>query len=205
MDMKIDSALIRSERRKRGWSQEHLAALAGLGVRTIQRLESSGVASSESAKSLAAVFEIPFTMLLVGQRAPRDTRMRMAAVVAAIAAVLLSSVFLVSRANAGAVAFVVVIDSEMSGRSHMDLEAVDGQPMDIRFAKELRLLLTPRILKDDSILVSAELYGWDGSEFKLGSTPKVLVRRESETRLQLYLPNGKGVMLGITPKASVIP
>ncbi len=63
MDMKLDSLVIRSEREKRAWSQEHLAGVSGLGLRTIQRIESTGSASYESAGALAAVFEVPVVAL----------------------------------------------------------------------------------------------------------------------------------------------
>ena len=58
MDMQIDSDKVKSERTIRAWSQEHLAEVTGLGLRTIQRIESSGAASYESVRALAAVFEI---------------------------------------------------------------------------------------------------------------------------------------------------
>ncbi len=48
---------IRKLREDRGWSQEDLAELSGLSVRTIQRVESGGRASLETLKCLAAVFE----------------------------------------------------------------------------------------------------------------------------------------------------
>ncbi|MCB1671194.1 MAG: 2TM domain-containing protein [Pseudomonadales bacterium] len=43
---------------KNGWSQDHLAELTGLSVRTIQRLERGQKPSLESANALAAVFEV---------------------------------------------------------------------------------------------------------------------------------------------------
>ncbi len=58
MEMRVDAQRIRSEREKRAWSQEHLAQVSGLGVRTIHRIEKTGNASLESIKSLAAVFEL---------------------------------------------------------------------------------------------------------------------------------------------------
>lgn len=58
MDMKAKSSLIRKLRTERLWSQEHLAKICGLGLRTIQRLESRGSGSNESIKALAAVFEV---------------------------------------------------------------------------------------------------------------------------------------------------
>jgi transcriptional regulator with XRE-family HTH domain len=47
-------------RLKRGWSQQQLAELSGLSVRTIQRIEGGQTASTETLKSLASVFEIDF-------------------------------------------------------------------------------------------------------------------------------------------------
>jgi transcriptional regulator with XRE-family HTH domain len=55
--------LIQKLRLQRGWSQQQLADLSGLSVRTIQRLEQGQSASVESLKSLAAVFEIDFSQL----------------------------------------------------------------------------------------------------------------------------------------------
>ncbi len=45
------------------WSQEHLAALSGLSLRTIQRVEAGNSASNETLKSLASVFEIDISKL----------------------------------------------------------------------------------------------------------------------------------------------
>ena len=50
--------LIRKLRLQRGWSQEQLAELTGLSVRTIQRVERGYPPSLESRNALAAVFEI---------------------------------------------------------------------------------------------------------------------------------------------------
>lgn len=58
MDMKAKSSLIRKYRTERLWSQEHLAEVSGLGLRTIQRLESRGSGSNETIKALASVFEV---------------------------------------------------------------------------------------------------------------------------------------------------
>jgi transcriptional regulator with XRE-family HTH domain len=55
--------LIQKLRLQRGWSQQQLADLSGLSVRTVQRIEQGQVASTESLKSLAAVFEIDFSTL----------------------------------------------------------------------------------------------------------------------------------------------
>lgn len=58
-----ETMLIQKLRLKRGWSQQQLADASGLSVRTIQRIESGQPASTETLKSIAAVFEIDFSTL----------------------------------------------------------------------------------------------------------------------------------------------
>ena len=48
---------------QRGWSQQQLAELSGLNVRTIQRIDKGQEPSVESLKSLAAVFNVDFSTL----------------------------------------------------------------------------------------------------------------------------------------------
>lgn len=53
--------IVRKLRLQRGWSQEQLAEMAGLSVRTIQRIERGQKPSLESARAMAAVFEVDIT------------------------------------------------------------------------------------------------------------------------------------------------
>jgi len=48
----------RSRRLARAWSQEQLAELSGLSVRTVQRIENGDQPSLETLSALAAVFEV---------------------------------------------------------------------------------------------------------------------------------------------------
>ena len=58
MEMKVNSRLIKIEREKRAWSQEQLAMIAGLGLRTVQRIETTGSASYESLKAIASAYDM---------------------------------------------------------------------------------------------------------------------------------------------------
>lgn len=55
--------LVQKLRLKRGWSQQQLAEASGLSVRTVQRIEAGDTPSTETLKSLAAVFEVHFSTL----------------------------------------------------------------------------------------------------------------------------------------------
>lgn len=102
MDVQVDADFIRSEREKRAWSQEHLAGAAGIGVRTIQRIEATGIASYESVRAISAALEIPVARLRRGDGVQEVTRvprprlarlMRWVGAAAALAVVALSTGF----------------------------------------------------------------------------------------------------------------
>jgi transcriptional regulator with XRE-family HTH domain len=57
-EMKLDPQKIRQLREERSWTQEHLATVAGLSLRTVQRIEREGNGSSDSRLSLAAAFGV---------------------------------------------------------------------------------------------------------------------------------------------------
>lgn len=65
--MRLNGEKIKSLRMAKGWSQEQLGEASGLNLRTIQRLEKGGVAALESARSLAAVFEVELSTLVVDE------------------------------------------------------------------------------------------------------------------------------------------
>ena len=58
MDIMIDKNRVRKFRNQHTWSQDHLASVSGLSLRTIQRIENDGSCSLESKKALAEVFNI---------------------------------------------------------------------------------------------------------------------------------------------------
>ena len=55
--------VVKSLRKKHDWSQEQLAQLSGLNIRTIQRVEKGESVGLETLKSLAAVFEVDVSEL----------------------------------------------------------------------------------------------------------------------------------------------
>lgn len=58
--------ILKRLRHKRNWSQEQLAEISGLSVRTIQRIESGGKASLETLNALASALEIDVPILVQG-------------------------------------------------------------------------------------------------------------------------------------------
>jgi transcriptional regulator with XRE-family HTH domain len=75
MEMDLDKEILKNQRDSRAWSQTQLAEVSGLSLRTIQRIEKTGVASQESTKSLAAVYECSITDLMT-QNPPKQLESR---------------------------------------------------------------------------------------------------------------------------------
>lgn len=56
--MLLESETVKMLRVGKGWTQEQLAEMCDLSVRTIQRIEKTGVASLETSNALASVLEV---------------------------------------------------------------------------------------------------------------------------------------------------
>lgn len=69
MELNPDAAKIKRWREERYWSQEHLADLAGIGLRTVQRIENGEQASRDSVMALASAFGVDAMTLSVDPRA----------------------------------------------------------------------------------------------------------------------------------------
>ena len=190
MDMQVDAQLIRNERLKRAWSQEQLAQVSGLGLRTVQRIESGGNASLETLKALAAILELPVEVLLA-QKAPalpaslpppavfpprfslfKPWRTFAAGCFAALTA--MGSFVAMQGAIAEQVDmdFTVRLDDEEVTRSRIVGEA--GSAAVVEVSEVMRISITPTIMADGTVFLEAELFLFVDGEFKLHAMPLLL-------------------------------
>ena len=63
--MLVDSKKLKMLRQSKNWTQQHLADVCSLSLRTIQRVEKDGVASNETVAAYAAIFELQASELLI--------------------------------------------------------------------------------------------------------------------------------------------
>lgn len=68
--------IVKKLRLQRGWSQEHLAQLTDVSVRTIQRIERGNKPGLETIKSLAAVFEVDISTFDSGDNRMNDQQLK---------------------------------------------------------------------------------------------------------------------------------
>ncbi len=76
MMMKIDAEKIRNWREDRCWSQEQLADISGVSLRTIQRIENGESVSRETVMALAAAFNVEPAALAVDMRRQARTALQ---------------------------------------------------------------------------------------------------------------------------------
>jgi transcriptional regulator with XRE-family HTH domain len=67
MEMQLDIQKLKKLRESKAWSQSHLADVSGISLRTIQRIEKSGIASQESAQSICSAYDILVTDIIVNE------------------------------------------------------------------------------------------------------------------------------------------
>ncbi|MEZ8102080.1 helix-turn-helix domain-containing protein [Vibrio bivalvicida] len=95
--MKVNTKTILSERKSRAWSQQHLADVSALSLRTIQRVEKEGAGSPETVKALAACFELDASELLLREETRRNSfeiniRTKLAAMCSSIIVIFVSTI-----------------------------------------------------------------------------------------------------------------
>ncbi len=223
MDMKVDPSYIKAQREQRAWSQEHLAEVTGLGLRTIQRIETTGTASYESARSLAAVFEVEVAKLRDERpRADRGPRLSIPlrpflGVLAALAAG--AAVLVGTRSFAEQVLLDVGIrrSEPIPGSAGVDTRewftqfvVDDGMLVpnvnDLELA-ELRFTIVPKLLPDGMILIEMQIFERQGENDPLGSllsSPRLVIADGQKAEVETG-DEARRFRFSITPKRQPRP
>ena len=201
MDMQLDASRIRGERERRAWSQEQLAEVTGVSLRTIQRVETSGSASFETSRALAAVFGLNAADLKM--HAPAKTsrivsRLRNAAIAASL--VLGLGVLFVENAKAGDVMLDVGVSLNSEKLAQNQLVAPEGKSAEIRLEGQVRVFVNPIVTQDGSILLSLRVEEPSGSKWVEVGEPRVMVGNGNEAVVRVTSPKGNKYEIAIRPR-----
>ena len=196
MDMKINKEILRRERELRAWTQSHLADVADLSMRTVQRIERPGDASMESASALAAALNMDVAVLLEGHvevpeqkplsSAPINHRLyKFWGVVGCFASVLIGLGWW-STASAEQVMINLSITTESGASTQGEMQFLNelGEPSEVKFDQQFRLLVTAT-RQAQHLLVSTEVYDFVDGEYQLISTPAILVADNEPAAIRL--------------------
>jgi transcriptional regulator with XRE-family HTH domain len=201
--MQIDSARIRAERERRAWSQEQLAEVTGVSLRTVQRVETSGSASFETARALAAVFEVEVALLRLQPgvaRLPRRIALRARYAGLATALVLVFGALFMRTAHAGEIALEVELELNNEKLGQHQLVATEGKSAQFVFDGQMRLYVNPIVTNDGSILLSMRVEEPAGSRWVEVGDPRILVVNGNRGEVKVTSDKGNVYRIAITPR-----
>ena len=204
MELKVHSQFIRSKRQQRAWSQEHLAHVSGLGIRTIQRIEGTGLASYESAKAIASVLEIPVAEL-VDQPAPANrssiwgfARKRRIAIM--ISSILALMSFLAARTVvADQVMLDVGVTVNEENQTASQVITNEGEDAVIQIEDQYRLLISPTVGDNGDVFLAVRLLKSDGDEFVQIAQPRIVTPDGEQAVIRSVKEGGDSIYIKITP------
>jgi transcriptional regulator with XRE-family HTH domain len=99
--MYINSQTIKALRKDRAWTQQQLADICGLSMRTIQRVERQSIGSLETSKALAGAFDVKRDLLLEEQLTSSEPQNKGAGMM-----IKLATSFALGMASGAAILFV---------------------------------------------------------------------------------------------------
>lgn len=211
MDMKVDSSYIKEQREQRAWSQEHLAEVTGLGLRTIQRIETTGTASYESVRSLAAVFGVEVADLR-DERAPAGgprISVPLRPVLGVLAALVTGgALFLASSSFADQVLMDVGVRRMTTTPGSTAIETsewftqvvVDEGTLVPNVLPGLRFTIVPKLLpRGGQILIEMQIFEQQGDSEVLISSPRLVIADGQKAEV-VTGDEGRSFRFSITPR-----
>jgi transcriptional regulator with XRE-family HTH domain len=211
MEVRIDSSYVREQRERRAWSQEHLAEVTGLGLRTIQRIEKTGTASYESARSLAAVFGVEVADLRAAEvsAAAKKIGVSLRPLLGVLVAFAAGGALLVattSFADQVQMDISVAVDSSDESRALQTRVLVDDgvavpDVHDVRLG-DLRFSVMPRVRDGGMVLLEVGIFEKRGSEEVVLGQPRLLAVSGEAAAVDITVRDGRTLRLSITAQVN---
>ena len=209
--MRINARTIVSEREKRAWSQQHLATVTGLALRTVQRVESKGRGSYETAQAIASCLEIPVADLRNDEPSARGLFARIGTrkkVGSAIAATLLAGTAVFSIQ--GVLAENVLLDvgiTTFNGDDHVthvmtQMLLEDGEESDLPMEGPFYLVIGPTVLEDGKVILAVKFSELQDDRYELLGEPRVITPSGEEVEIVIKAGEGeqRRYTIAITPQ-----
>ncbi len=210
MTITVDTKKLIVERKKRAWTQEHLAEVSDLGIRTIQRIEKSGSASPESVRALASCFDLSAPDLVVdslsNQSQPNGLFRFGYAPVALALALLVLIFFYANRpavANDIKLSFNAVVTAQDDQYEHVgEMTIENGEESQFQMDGVFKVLVSPSDLGNNQVLIALKIFTMTDGDYALVSEPSLITSDGNEAVFSLGLndENGSQIRVAVTPE-----
>lgn len=182
MEMQVNIDVIKTQRSNRAWSQTQLAEVSGLSLRTIQRIEKTGVASLESVKSLASVFEVDIKDIQPClNKTVYSLKSKLATLFGLVGLTLSGLVMMPAAAQS------IMVDVELSANNE-ELASIqilnkENSESVMRISDVLKVTFTSTKEHDGTVLISTKLYDLSNGIEKLISSPSVKTKHKEPAEI----------------------
>ena len=199
--MQLDTTWIRQQREQNAWSQEYLAQASGLGLRTIQRIESSGVASAESALAIAAVFEVSVLEITAKREAPtKQRRLPRLALVTALLSSCFVVLFIVRAAVAEQIELAIGVSVDGAEIEQQSMLIREGNTTAQKFGNKVQTVVTPETIEiagKEVLAISLRIFQETSTgEQMLIESPELLFQDGANWEINVHnTPTGKSYRL----------
>lgn len=187
MEMQVNIDVIKTQRNNRAWSQTQLADVSGLSLRTIQRIEKTGVASLESVKSLASVFEIEITDLQQCSNKPAYSLKSTLVTLLGAVGITLSGLLMIP-ATAQSIMVDLALSENDEELASIQILNKENSESEMIIDDVLKVTFTSIKAHDGTVLINTKLYDLSNSDEILISSPSVKTqhRETAEIRFGHY-------------------
>lgn len=194
MDMKINKSQLRREREQRAWTQSHLAEVANLSMRTVQRIERTGDASMESASALASALNLELAVLIeTPVVAVKSIRFKLWGAIGLLGSAIIA---LGWWSSAVAEQVMVSLSIETPDKVYSDMMLLNevGKESEIELDHQFRMIFTTQ-RQGEHLLITTKIYNFIENEYRLFSSPGMLVADREPASLIVTFPDDQRVNL----------
>jgi len=200
MEMRVNTSLIIEKRKLKAWSQQHLADISGLSLRTIQRIENTGNGSLDSIKAIASAFSMLPAEVMQQELKYSVAPKKVFSIFGFLSGLLATGFLYSSLANADTIALDVLLSASESEEYEIRMEEEYGNNMEVNIRPNLKLVFIPEIINEGEVEIIIKAYDTSGEQagVELGSNSIVALENEASS-IVLLASNGLSYSLNITP------
>lgn len=207
--MNIDTSTIKNKRNEMAWSQQQLADVTGLSLRTVQRIESTGSGSHESVKAIAAAFKLIPSDILEKETEIQSWTLKLkqqaAAIALALSSILASAALFMHLSTPELVSLDLSFRQGPKHENLVYLEDKLGVKMDVKYDEHLTLVFTVEKVKQDKLRITIQAYTTDEVKRTLDGTKILIVEQGKTLTSEMITNQGKRYTFQMTSSIKTRP